>query len=101
MYGLTEHQIQEIQHVLTMYPEVEEAIIYGSRARGDNRKASDIDLTLAGDAVNLAVLAAIDEKLDDLYLPYFFDLSALCRLRNKDLIESIQREGKVFYTKKD
>ena len=96
-FGLKNQEIKALRDVLASVPEVEEAIIYGSRARGTNRVASDIDITLRGSNLTYLQLALIDAKIDDLYLPYFVDLSLFSMLRNTDLIESIEREGKVLY----
>lgn len=96
-FGLNDMELQALRDVLASIPEVDEAIIYGSRARGTNRIASDIDLTLKGKALTYMQLALLDAKIDDLYLPYFVDLSLFSMLKNPDLLESINREGKVLY----
>lgn len=96
-FGLKDVEISALCNVLASVPEVEEAIIYGSRARGTNRISSDIDITLKGSNLTYLQLALLDAKIDDLYLPYFVDLSLFPMLRNTDLIESIEREGKVLY----
>lgn len=96
-FGLKDVEISALCNVLASVPEVEEAIIYGSRARGTNRISSDIDITLNGSNLTYLQLALLDAKIDDLYLPYFVDLSLFSMLRNTDLIESIEREGKVLY----
>lgn len=96
-FGLKDVEISALCNVLASVPEVEEAIIYGSRARGKNRISSDIDITLKGSNLTYLQLALLDAKIDDLYLPYFVDLSLFSMLRNTDLIESIEREGKVLY----
>ena len=95
-FGLKDKEISDLRGVLASVPEVEEAIIYGSRARGTNKVSSDIDLTLKG-SLSYLQLALLDAKIDDLYLPYFVDLSLFSMLKNEDLIESIEREGKVLY----
>ena len=92
-------EFQALRDTLASFPEIEEAIIYGSRARGTNRMASDIDLTLKGDGLTYMQLALLDEKIDDLYLPYFVDLSLFSMLNSPELLESIRREGKVFYNR--
>ena len=92
-------ELQALCATLASVPEVEEAIIYGSRARGTNRIASDIDITLKGKALTYLQLALLDAKIDELYLPYFVDLSLFSMLKNPDLLESINREGKVLYKK--
>lgn len=98
-FGLTDIEIQALRDTLASFPEIEEAIIYGSRARGTNRMASDIDLTLKGNGLTYLQLALLDEKIDDLYLPYFVDLSLFSMLNSPALLESIRREGKVFYNR--
>ena len=97
-FGLKDMEIKALREVLASVPEVEEAIIYGSRARGTNRKSSDIDMTLKGDNLTYLQLALLDAKIDDLYLPYFVDLSLYSMIKNVDLIASIDREGKVLYS---
>ncbi len=97
-YGLNENEILQIQTVLAAYPEVEKAILYGSRAKGNYQPASDIDLTLEGHKLNLELLLDIENQLDDLLLPYKIDLSLLHTIDNTALVEHIQRLGIVFYT---
>ena len=96
-FGLKQNEITALREALASIPEVEEAIIYGSRARGTNRVSSDIDITLKGSNLTYLQLALLDAKIDDLYLTYFVDLSLFSMLRNADLIESIEREGKVIF----
>jgi predicted nucleotidyltransferase len=98
-FGLNDMELQALRTTLASIPEVEEAIIYGSRARGTNRIASDIDITLKGKALTYLQLALLDAKIDELYLPYFVDLSLFSMLKNADLLERINREGKVLYKK--
>ena len=100
-FGLREPIIEKIYSVLTQFSQVEKAVIYGSRAKGDYKNGSDIDLTLYGDQnLTLNILYKINEKLDDLLLPYTFDLSIFAQLSDPDFIENIQRVGLVFYEKK-
>lgn len=100
MFGLSESEIKALQNVLASFPEVEEAVIYGSRARGSYRISSDIDLTLKGTDLTYLQLALIDAKIDDLLMPYFVDISLYRMLKDNDLLGSINREGKTFYRKK-
>ena len=96
-FGLKDSEINALRETLASIPEVEEAIIYGSRARGTNKAFSDIDITLKGNNLTYLQLALLDAKIDDLYLPYSVDISLFSMLRNADLIESIEREGKVLF----
>ncbi len=96
-FGLKETTIQKIQDVLAQFPQVHTAVLYGSRAKGNYRNGSDIDLTLKGDNINLNVINKIELALDELYLPYTFDLSAFNQIDNPDLIGHVNRIGQVFY----
>jgi uncharacterized protein len=98
-FGLKENVIQRIQNVFAVFPEVDEAVLYGSRAKGDYRPGSDIDLTLKGENINLSVLNKINSQLDDLLLPYTFDLSVYRSIDNLALIDHINRVGISFYHK--
>ena len=100
-YGLNAETIQKILAVLAVFPQVEEAVLYGSRAKGTYKNGSDIDLTLKGEHINLSTLNKISLQLDDLYLPYTFDLSAYAHIDNPDLIDHIQRVVVTFYKKKE
>ena len=100
-FGLKDIEISALREVLASVPEVEEAIIYGSRARGTNRVFSDIDITLKGSDLTYLQLALLDAKIDDLYLPYFVDLSLFSMLHDEDLIASIEHEGQVLYNSND
>lgn len=97
LFGLHEKTIQAIQGVLAGYPQVEHAILYGSRAKGNYHTGSDIDLNLVGSALTLSVLFSIENELDDLLLPYKIDLSIGHTIENPDVLSHISRVGKVFY----
>lgn len=98
MYGLKERDIEKIKSVFCEYPEIDKVMIYGSRAKGDYRKNSDIDLSIVG-GVNLDKILSIETKLDDLFLPYEFDLSIFNKIKNIALKEHINRVGLTFYEK--
>ena len=100
-FGLPESAIQAIQQVLAAHPEVEQAIVYGSRAMGRQRPASDIDLTLIGPAISAASLARIDADLDDLLLPWMIDLSCLASIHHPALLAHIERAGLELYRRRD
>ncbi|WP_293013047.1 nucleotidyltransferase domain-containing protein [Mongoliibacter sp.] len=74
-------------------------MLYGSRAKGNYRPGSDIDLTLLGESLDLTELQKIEIELDDLMLPYKIDLSIHHKIQNSDFLEHIQRVGKIFYEK--
>ncbi len=95
--GLTESDYLKIISVLRQFPELEEVILYGSRAKGNYQPYSDIDIVLKGSGLNTSIQNKIILALDDLYLPYIFDISLLSTIDNKDLIDHINRVGIVFY----
>jgi predicted nucleotidyltransferase len=87
--------------VLARYPQVEKAVLYGSRATGNYRNGSDIDLALFGDDITLRTLCSIMDAIDDLLLPYSVDLVVFEQIRDPDLIAHIQQAGVVFYQRAD
>ena len=99
MYGLTSTTLQAIRKVFAQYPVLGKATLYGSRAMGTYRPGSDIDLTLDGEQLDLTTLHKIENDLDDLLLPYKMDLSLLKHIHNPELLDHIQRIGKLFYEK--
>lgn len=98
-FGLEEKVIEKINFVFASFPKIHKVIIYGSRAKGNYREGSDIDLTLIGEGLDLSVLNAVDTKLDDLLLPYLFDISIFEQITNSDLVNHINRVGKLMYEK--
>ena len=75
-------------------------MLYGSRAKGNYKNGSDIDLTLHGQGPVHDDLLSIMGELDDLLLPYTIDLSLFADLTHEELIEHIRRVGVTFYEKK-
>ena len=98
-HGLPAATVARIHEVLARHPEVERVILYGSRAKGNFKPGSDIDLTLVGDKLDPTIIARIDDELDDLLLPYRFDLAIFARITHSDLLDHIRRVGVAFYEK--
>jgi predicted nucleotidyltransferase len=96
-YGLSEKNVLKIIDVLEQFPAVEKAVVYGSRAKGNFKAFSDIDVTLKGNDIDLQLLSRIVLKLDDLLLPYKFDVSIYNHISNVDLLDHIDRVGETFY----
>ncbi|MFN0214429.1 MAG: UDP-N-acetylmuramate--L-alanine ligase [Saprospiraceae bacterium] len=91
--------IEKLNAVFGKHPEVERVIVYGSRAKGNFKNGSDIDLTMEGEYLNLSKQYKIENEMDDLLLPYMIDLSIMKQIQNPDLLDHIARVGKVFYQK--
>lgn len=98
-WGLPPSVVQSIREVLSRYPQVEKATLFGSRAKGNYRNGSDIDLTLHGEGLTLSVVYKILNDFDDLFLPYTIDLSIFDDISDPDVIEHIERAGVTFYQK--
>ncbi len=99
-FGLPDSTFEKICGVFADYPQVEKAVLYGSRAKGTYKNGSDIDLTLHGGVeLTRSVLYRILDDLDDLLLPYTIDLSIFSDISDTDVIDHIQRVGVTFYKK--
>lgn len=98
MFGLQQKHIDAINACFAQYPQIEQVILYGSRAKGNYKNGSDIDLTIVGD-LDYNSLLKLENQLDDLLLPYKMDLSLKHKITNPDLLNHIERVGKVFYEK--
>ena len=95
--GLKESALERINHVFAGHPNIQRVVLYGSRAKGTHRSGSDIDLTLFGDGLTVSELLKIDLELDELLLPYKIDLSLHHQIDSNELLEHIERVGKVLY----
>ena len=73
-FGLDDKVIRKINNCLARYPDIDAVILYGSRAKGNYRPGSDIDLTIKGQ-LSLDDLLKLENELDDLLLPRVIDLS--------------------------
>jgi uncharacterized protein len=97
-HGLSAATVQAITNVFSRYPEIRKAVLYGSRAKGNYKPGSDIDLTLIGDDdLNLDRLFLIMDELDNLLLPYSIDLSLYRHIDDPDVLAHIRRVGEEFY----
>jgi len=96
MCGISDITKKKINTVFEAHKEIECAVLYGSRALGTNRINSDIDITLKGE-IKFKELLKVESELDELLLPYKIDLSIYSSIQNEQLIEHIDRVGKIFY----
>ncbi len=90
--GLSARDLGLIRDVLARHREVTGAILFGSRAKGTAQPSSDVDLALEGDMTALQA-ESIAGELDELPLPYRFDVKAAARIQHAPLIEHIARVG--------
>jgi len=96
-FGLEEKTIEKINQVLANHSQVEQVILFGSRAMGNFKNGSDIDLAIKGLELNLKIINEISDEIDDLLLPYSFDLINFSHINNSELLNHINRVGMTFY----
>lgn len=97
--GLNETTQQKLIEVFSSNPAIQKVLLYGSRAMGNYKPGSDIDLTVIAPSLKLNDLFRLQTILDDPFLPYKIDLSLYHLIDNDSLLEHIQRVGLSFYQK--
>jgi len=96
--GLLQPDLDIVLSVLGEFPNVKEAIIFGSRAKGNFRNGSDVDIALKGENINLEIVTNISYRLnEETILPYKFDVLDYQNINNSKLTEHINRKGISFY----
>ncbi|ARU48423.1 nucleotidyltransferase family protein [Sulfurospirillum diekertiae] len=95
-FGLSDDVIEKMQQVFSQFPNIKEVVVFGSRAKGNYKEGSDIDLALKGTALNLQTLQNLELKLEELYLPYKIDMVIYKNIANDALKEHIDRVGMVL-----
>lgn len=99
-FGLSDETMKLIYRIFAGFPEIEEVIIFGSRADKTYRNGSDIDLAIKGSKIDRKITNIIRNLLQDgLYLPYFFDVVNYNSLQAGKFKSHIDNYGKVFYRK--
>lgn len=99
-FGLSDKVINQMQIILARYEEINVVKIYGSRAKGNYKNQSDIDLVILDKNISRFTVGKILLDFDDSNLPYMIDLQCYDTIRNQKLRENIDRVGKIFYEKK-
>lgn len=98
-FGLSRATLEKLNSVFAKHGAIESVLIYGSRAKGNYRPGSDIDLTIKGEEIPLSEFLHIEDQIDDLMLPYTVDLSQYRQLGNAELIAHIDRVGMEIYSR--
>jgi uncharacterized protein len=96
--GFSANEIALIRAVFQRHPEVSGAMLYGSRAKKTYRPESDVDFAIQGD-VNALRAESIAAELDELPLPYRFDVKVYDDIRSAALRDDIRRTGVPFHGK--
>ncbi len=99
-YGLSDEQLAEICNIIGSYPQIEEAVIYGSRADGAYKEASDVDIAIKGEKADESLASKLKFYLEEeTYLPFFFDVIAYDASISAELKRQIKTKGKTIYRK--
>ena len=98
-YGLLVSDMDNVISILKKNERISKVILFGSRAKGDFNKGSDIDIALKGDDLKLNDIIKASLEIDELLLPNKFDLIIFNRIKEKALIEHINRIGITLYEK--
>ena len=99
-FGLRQQDLDEIVGILQRFPAVEEAVIFGSRAKGNFKKGSDIDIAIKGKAIGRETVASLSFLLnEESATPYFFDIVHFEGISEKALLEHVNRVGQCIYSR--
>ena len=97
-FGLYDNSYNLILKTISDSLEIEQAIIFGSRAMGNYKKGSDIDIAIFGKKIDFEVFTKLHGELNErLPIPYFIDIINFETLTNKNLKEHILKEGKLLF----
>jgi len=95
--GLTPEHLALLQQVFKKHPQVATVKLYGSRAKGNFHERSDIDLVVFGTGIDRFLVADLLLDLADSDLPYTVDLQNYSDIKNRALLEHIDRVGLVIF----
>lgn len=98
MFGLTENEIALMRTVFSRHHDVSQVKIFGSRAMGNHRKNSDLDFAVWG-RIDPRLIGELSRELDELPLPYTFDVTDYAAIDHKPLKQHIDKFGKIFFIK--
>jgi predicted nucleotidyltransferase len=93
---LSPDELDMVRTVFRRHPEVASATLFGSRAKGTHTERSDVDLVVTGDVAPLRA-ETIAAELDELPLPYRFEVQPLAHIHYRPLLEHIKRVGILIY----
>ena len=96
--GLNQRDLDNITTAVKKFPDIEQAIIFGSRAKGNHKKGSDVDLAIKGKNISEETVKRLSGELnEEMPLPYFFDVVHFDKISNSGLADHISRVGEVIF----
>jgi len=97
-YGLPPYVIERLRELFRAWPQIRRVTLHGSRAKGNHRNGSDIDLCVEGEDLGMAELLRLDGEIDDLLLPWKVEIALRHQIDNPDLLAHIDGVGVPIYT---
>lgn len=99
-FGLREKEMGLLLALFADFPEIEQVILYGSRAMGTYEMGSDVDLAIVGDAVSNKTISIISNQIEnESPILLHFDILAYSSIKNEELKKRIDTYGKLIYSK--
>ena len=95
--GLPDADSAAVLTLLKQQQGIEQVLLYGSRAMGRNHSGSDVDLCLVAPSLQLEDLLLLGALIDDLLLPWRFDLQLQHRIDHPNLLAQIERVGVAVF----
>lgn len=97
-FGLLESDFKAMNEIFSSFPQIKQVVLYGSRAKGNYKRGSDVDITLKGNDIDNALTRKVSYLLnEETFMPYKFDLINYKIITSKELLDHIDRVGKVIY----
>ncbi|WP_294186688.1 nucleotidyltransferase domain-containing protein [uncultured Clostridium sp.] len=99
-FGFKEFDLKYIKEKISGFDEIERAVIFGSRAKGNYKPGSDVDIAIMGENISFDTVSRLHSLLEDQGpLPYLFDIIDYTHLNHDELKSHIDRVGKIIYIK--
>ena len=98
-FGFSKGQFDTIIAVFSQFPEIEEVVIFGSRAMGNFKRGSDVDLALKGEITERLLRKVLIQLNEEVPLPYIFEIIDYSKISSSNLKKHIDELGKCFYRK--
>ncbi|KXG78808.1 hypothetical protein AN618_01460 [Fervidicola ferrireducens] len=97
---IDEKILNELRRIFEKYA-VQKVLLFGSRARGDFKKTSDVDLAIFSENITDREFSLIVDEIDEIDTPLSFDVVHFEKLKKDSLKEKILKDGVLIYERKD
>ncbi|MGO5066924.1 nucleotidyltransferase domain-containing protein [Clostridium sp. LCP25S3_F8] len=98
--GISLQLFEDIKNIISKNPKINKVVIFGSRARGDYRKTSDIDICIYGKDIKNIDINLLEDSLKEIDTPLDFDIVYFDKISKEALKNNIEKDGILIYAKK-